>query len=54
MQVLVSIFPYEEAAKLCGGSLPSYISKVTCVLPLDELSLFIPNLHSLNIIDSFL
>nr|CAB3472449.1 unnamed protein product [Digitaria exilis] len=28
-KVLVSIFPYEEAAKLCGGSLPSYISKVS-------------------------
>ncbi|GJN37650.1 hypothetical protein PR202_gb26627 [Eleusine coracana subsp. coracana] len=26
-KVLVSVFPYEEAAKLCGGSLPSYISK---------------------------
>lgn len=26
-KVLVSVFPYDEAAKLCGGSLPSYISK---------------------------
>ncbi|RLM93430.1 alanine--tRNA ligase [Panicum miliaceum] len=26
-KVLASVFPYEEAAKLCGGSLPSYISK---------------------------
>ncbi|KQK02451.1 uncharacterized protein LOC100840915 [Brachypodium distachyon] len=24
-KVLVSVFPYEEAAKLCGGALPSYI-----------------------------
>jgi hypothetical protein len=29
MQVLASVFPYEEAAKLCGGSLPNYISKVS-------------------------
>jgi hypothetical protein len=35
MQVLVSVFPYEEAANLCGGSLPSYISKVSCVLWLE-------------------
>ncbi|XP_037410977.1 alanine--tRNA ligase-like isoform X2 [Triticum dicoccoides] len=26
-KVLVSVFPYEEAAKLCGGALPSYISQ---------------------------
>ncbi|KAL6848279.1 hypothetical protein ACP4OV_022407 [Aristida adscensionis] len=26
-KVLASVFTYEEAAKLCGGSLPSYISK---------------------------
>ncbi|KAE8769555.1 alanyl-tRNA synthetase [Hordeum vulgare] len=26
-KVLVSVFPYEEAAKLCGGALPSYISE---------------------------
>ncbi|KAF0918357.1 hypothetical protein E2562_023522 [Oryza meyeriana var. granulata] len=26
-KVLASVFPYEEAAQLCGGSLPSYISK---------------------------
>lgn len=26
-KVLASVFPYEEATKLCGGSLPSYISK---------------------------
>lgn len=26
-KVLASVFPYEEAAILCGGSLPSYISK---------------------------
>uniref|UniRef100_K3XLT7 Alanyl-tRNA synthetase class IIc N-terminal domain-containing protein n=1 Tax=Setaria italica TaxID=4555 RepID=K3XLT7_SETIT len=26
-KVLASVFPYEEAAKLCGGSLPNYISK---------------------------
>ncbi|KAL6627536.1 hypothetical protein ACP70R_031262 [Stipagrostis hirtigluma subsp. patula] len=26
-KVLASVFTYEDAAKLCGGSLPSYISK---------------------------
>ncbi|CAM0878868.1 unnamed protein product [Alopecurus aequalis] len=26
-KVLVSVFPYDEAAKLCGGALPSYISQ---------------------------
>ncbi|CAL4964877.1 unnamed protein product [Urochloa decumbens] len=26
-KVLASVFPYEKATKLCGGSLPSYISK---------------------------
>ncbi len=29
MQVLAYILPYEEAAQLCGGALPSYISKVS-------------------------
>lgn len=29
LQVLVSVFPYEEAAKLCGGALPSYIPEVS-------------------------
>jgi len=26
-KVLVSVFPYDEAAKLCGGALPTYISQ---------------------------
>ncbi|KAM0848235.1 hypothetical protein ACQ4PT_054549 [Festuca glaucescens] len=26
-KVLVSVFPYDEAAKLCGGALPGYISQ---------------------------
>lgn len=26
-KVLASVFPYDEAAKLCGGALPSYISQ---------------------------
>ncbi|KAG8053619.1 hypothetical protein GUJ93_ZPchr0001g29241 [Zizania palustris] len=26
-KVLASVFPYEEAAQLCGGDLPNYISK---------------------------
>ena len=35
MQVLVFVFPYDEAAKLCGGALPSYISQVSSVPLLD-------------------
>ncbi|KAL5227453.1 hypothetical protein ABZP36_015718 [Zizania latifolia] len=27
VKVLASVFPYEEAAQLCGGDLPNYISK---------------------------
>lgn len=27
-QVSVALYPYEEASKLCGGSLPDYIPKV--------------------------
>jgi hypothetical protein len=51
LQVLASVFPYEEAAILCGGSLPSYISKVSPVDFLYALSLLVPNLHSTGIID---
>lgn len=51
LQVLASVFPYEEAAILCGGSLPSYISKVSPVDFLDALSLLVPNVYSTNLID---
>lgn len=27
-QVFVGLFPYEEAADICGGRLPDYIPKV--------------------------
>lgn len=50
LQVLASVFPYEEAAILCGGSLPSYISKVSPAHFLDALSLLVPNVHSASII----
>jgi len=51
LQVLASVFPYEEAAILCGGSLPSYISKVSPVDFLDALSLLVLHVHSTSIID---
>ncbi|VAH71041.1 unnamed protein product [Triticum turgidum subsp. durum] len=51
-KVLVSVFPYEEAAKLCGGALPSYISQVSSVFPLDEFVFLVLNAPSTNIMDS--
>jgi hypothetical protein len=52
LQVLVSVFPYDEAAKLCGGALPSYISQVSHVLLLQEFVFLVLNARSRNIVDS--
>ena len=52
MQVLVSVFPYEEAAKLCGGALPSYISQVSSVLLLGDFIFLALNAQLANIMDS--
>jgi hypothetical protein len=49
MQVLVSVFPYEEAAKLCGGALPGYISQVSSLLLLEEFVFHVLSAHSANI-----
>jgi hypothetical protein len=46
MQVLVSVFPYEEAAKLCGGALPGYISQVSSLLLLEEFVFLVLSAHS--------
>jgi hypothetical protein len=43
LQVLISVFPYDEAAKLCGGALPSYISQVSPVLLLQEFVFLVLN-----------
>jgi hypothetical protein len=52
LQVLVSVFPYDEAAKLCGGALPSYISQVSPVPLLQEFVFLVLNARSRKIVDS--
>jgi hypothetical protein len=46
VQLLVSVFPYDEAAKLCGGALPS------SALLFDEFVFLVLITRSTNIVNS--
>lgn len=51
MQVLASVFSYEEAAQLCGGALPDYISKVSPIFLLEASVLAVLILNSPKIME---